>query len=464
MPDRFSSPESGDRSDGYVGRRRRSSAAPIPTERRAEPETVVDSLWHDNHEGERGYAGRDMAGSRQQYAEHAPAYDDAERTLLAGVATDEYDDEFDDYDEHPPIFRDREPARGRSRRRGNVLIALVAGVLVAALALGGAMMLRGVLDRGGGVKDYTGEGSGSASVVVNSGDSLTQIAATLAQAGVIARPAPFISAARANPSATSIQPGTYTMRQQMSGVAALTLMLDPASRNVIKVTIPEGYRIDQVRALLIKELQAPPDQVDAALADIAALGIPADFGQVTSAEGFLYPATYDFQPGTTPATALRAMVQAFTDKIATTGFVAKARAQGVTAYQALILASMAEAEATNAADWAKVSRVIYNRLQQQMPLGIDSTSVYEARLKGTDPMQIDYQVPTPYNTRLEPGLPPTPIGSPGDATLTAAVVPAAGDWLYYVQTDAAGTLSFTNDYSQFQAWAQTCQQNSWGNC
>lgn len=441
MPDPSVPTGPGGPGDGYVGRRRH-SADPDP-----------DSAAHPVSSQGHGGPGAPDAGHG-----HDGADADDGHSLLGEVAADGYDD-----DGRPPVFAHGHDPR-RRRRGGGALIAIVAAVLVAGLVLGGALMLRGLLDRDSGISDYSGEGTGSTSIVVNAGDSLTQIASTLADADVIARPGPFLDAAKNSPAATSIQPGTYSMRLQMSGAAALRLILDPATRTVIKVTIPEGYRIDQVRDLLAELLQVPADQVSAALADIPALGIPAEFGPVASAEGFLYPATYDFQPGTAPATAVRAMVQAFVGKATSMGFVAKAKAQGVTPYQALIIASMAEAEAANEQDWAKVSRVIYNRAQQQMPFGIDATSTYEARVNGADPLAIDYQVPTPYNTRIEPGYPPTPIGNPGAATMSAAVAPAAGDWLYYVQTDAAGTLSFTADFATFEGWAQDCQDNSWGNC
>jgi UPF0755 protein len=230
------------------------------------------------------------------------------------------------------------------------------------------------------------------------------------------------------------------------------------------VTIPEGYRIDQVEAVLSQQLGVPLSDVVAATQDVGGLGIPADFGAVSSLEGFLYPATYDFQPGTTASSALKSMVTTFVQRITEMGFIDKAKALGISPYDALKVASMAQAEGTNPADWAKIVRVIYNREAAGDPLGIDSTSVYEARLAGKDPRQIDYQVATPYNTRLSPGMPPTPIGSPGEQTLSAAIAPASGNWLYYVQTDANGTLTFTDDYQQFTQMATTCAQNSWGNC
>lgn len=400
------------------------------------------------------------------------AHGDRRRTgdaemLLDGAEHDGDEEMHDDFhDVHDDEFEDDYHHRARRKRRTGGIVALVSFALIVALAIGGAMvvlnMFRG--DDDGGVSDYAGQGTGEVSVVVNAGDSLTDIAQTLAAAGVVASPEAFLRAANQDTAATSIQPGTYTLHQKMSAAAALTLMLNPTARTVITVTIPEGYRIDQVAALLAQKLPASAAEVTTALQDIPALGIPAEYGQVTSAEGFLYPATYDFQPGTTPAQALKTMVSTFAAKVSALGFVTKARALGVTPYEALIIASMAEAEAANDADWAKVSRVIYNRIDEGMPFGIDATSTYEARITGVDPMSVDYQVQTPYNTRLRPGFPPTPIGNPGEATLKAAIAPAAGNWLYYVQSDAKGTLTFTDSYDTFLGLAQACIDNSWGNC
>lgn len=412
---------------GYVGRRR-------PAQELAQPADFLYGRAPDEHE----------------YDEHGHPYDEHE------------------YDEHDPdrIYGDEDGYRSSAKRRRSVVIAAFSAIIVIVLAVGGFVVIRDVISRFGGDDpvDYTGSGTTAVSVVIPSGATTTDIANILADADVVSSASLFLDAAAANPSATSIQPGTYELKAQMSAVSALALLLDPSSRSVFKVVIPEGYRIDQVVAAIADVLKLDPAAVAAAAADVNQVGVPAGFAGATSLEGMLFPATYDFGPGTTAVQALQAMTAKFSTVMAETGFVAKAQAMGITPYEALKVASMAEAEATNFTDWSKVSRVIYNRTDQGEPLGIDSTSVYEARLAGLDPMSIDYDVPTPYNTRRTPGFPPTPIGNPGEETLRAAVEPASGNWLYYVQTDAAGTLSFTDDIDVFYGWAQTCIDNSWGNC
>ena len=377
--------------------------------------------------------------------------------------TDRDHDGYDDDDQDDHDYRDRSAA-GQQRR---TLIGLVSALIVVAVAIGGFVLVRNVISGFGGddgPSDYTGAGGEAVTVTVPAGASTTDIANLLAEADVVASASLFLDAAAANPSATSIQPGTYELRRQLPSVAALALLLDPANRSVTKLVIPEGYRIDQVVAAVAEILELDAAEVAALAADPAQVGVPAGFEGATSLEGMFFPATYDLGPGTTALQALQAMTAKFSAVMAETGFVAKAKALGITPYEALKVASMAEAEATNFTDWSKVARVIYNRTDNGEPLGIDSTSVYEARLAGKDPMAIDYDVPTPYNTRRTPGFPPTPIGNPGQETLRAAVEPAAGNWLYYVQTDAKGTLSFTADINQFYAWAQECIDNSWGNC
>lgn len=423
---------SGEPASAYVGRRR-----PAP-----EPERPVDILY--------GRAPDEHSGSEhddhQQHDDHEHYYHDHDP-----------DHSHDDADTYRPS----------AKRRRSGLIAAFSALIVIVLAVGGFVVIRDIVGRlGGGDKttDYSGSGSAAVTVVIPSGATTTDIATILADTDVVASASAFLGAAAANPSATSIQPGTYDLKAKMSALSALALLLDPSSRSATKVVVPEGYRIDQVVAAIADVLQLDPVAVAATAADVAQVGVPAGFEGATSLEGMLFPATYDFAPGTSALQALQTMTAKFTSVMVSTGFVAKARARGITPYEALKVASMAEAEATNFTDWSKVARIIYNRTDQGEPLGIDSTSVYEARLAGRDPLAIDYDVATPYNTRRAPGFPPTPIGNPGEETLRAAVEPATGNWLYYVQTDAAGALSFTDNFDQFAEWAQECIDNSWGNC
>jgi UPF0755 protein len=161
--------------------------------------------------------------------------------------------------------------------------------------------------------------------------------------------------------------------------------------------------------------------------------------------------------------ALQQMVAKFTDQARSTNFTAQAKALHITPYQELIIASIAQGEAKYAQDMPKVARVILNRLAAGRPLQIDATSAYAAKLKGLDPTKVIYaETKGPYNTYQHAGLPPTPIGNPGVSAMQGAAHPAAGNWLFYVNGDAAGHLFFTHSEAAFTRAVAKCRANHWG--
>ena len=123
---------------------------------------------------------------------------------------------------------------------------------------------------------------------------------------------------------------------------------------------------------------------------------------------------------------------------------------GLTPYEAIIVASLIEEEAKVPEDRAKISRVIHNRIEQGMKLEIDASVIYALGRHTTELTFADLNFDSPYNTRLNPGLPPTPIAAPGRAALEAAINPAEGDWLFYVLADEDGSHFFTDDFDEFQ--------------
>ena len=134
----------------------------------------------------------------------------------------------------------------------------------------------------------------------------------------------------------------------------------------------------------------------------------------------------------------------------------------LTPYEVLIVASLIEEETKVDAERSQVARVIYNRLSQGIPLGIDATSRYEAELAGRDREDIDFESDSPYNTRRIAGLPPTPIAAPGRASIEAALNPADGPWIYYVLEDAEGNHFFTDSNSEFLAAKDRCRDAGLG--
>jgi UPF0755 protein len=360
----------------------------------------------------------------------------------------------------------RSRQRERRRRRRRRMATLLALLVIVIVAVTGWFVVRPLVEDKLSAKDWSGSGSGSVLVQVKPNDTSSQIAATLVKNGVVASKRAFTDAADNDKDALSIQPGYYRLHKHMSASQALGLLLQPSARVSTDVTIPEGLTEQDVLGRLAKALNVPVAQMQKAAADIGNLGLPEGYntpsGPPKSGEGFLFPATYSLDPGTTPEDALQQLTSEFTGVDRDMGFADAAHKMKITPYQALIVASMIEGEAKFDADRAKVAQVIYNRLAADMPLGIDATSVYGAKLAGQDPSKIDYNKPGPYNTRIQKGLPPTPIGNPGRAAMAAAINPTQGDWLYYVNGDAEGHLYFTSSPTDFQAAVDKCRQNHWG--
>lgn len=362
--------------------------------------------------------------------------------------------------------RRAEARRRRTAHTRRILLVLAAVVVVVAAVSAWVVVpkVSGLF----GSPDYDGAGTGRVTVTVNPGDSTTDIANTLKQADVVKSAGAFTDAAADQPAVTRIQPGAYVLRKHMSGSEAVKLLLDPASRNAAgDVVVIEGATGFDVADRLGRALGDQSKAVLQAIDDPAELGLPlgytVDGKAPASAEGFLYPATYNVDPKTAPAAALQKMITKFADEDRTMGFAAKAKRLGLTPYQALIIASMAQSEAKFPDDMAKVVRVILNRLAADRPLQVDATSVYGAKVLGLDPKKVRFEtLDSPYNTYRNDGLPPTPISNPGEDAMNATVNPASGKWMYYVNGDAEGHLFFTDDEHAFLDAVEKCRENNWG--
>jgi uncharacterized YceG family protein len=180
-------------------------------------------------------------------------------------------------------------------------------------------------------------------------------------------------------------------------------------------------------------------------------------------EGFLFPATYDMSPGDSAARLVAKQLTAFVENFPH-GDIARARALHVTPYQLLIVASMVEREAQVPGDRPKIAAVIYNRLREKMPLGIDASIYYAVELqKGIatythELTESELHIDSPYNTRTHTGLPPTPISNPGLASIEAAAHPSHVSYLYYVAgADGCGEQVFSNTQGAFEANAAAYQ-------
>jgi UPF0755 protein len=345
-------------------------------------------------------------------------------------------------------------ARRRRSGRAPLVIALVA---IAAVVVGGFLGIRALT---GGTSDYVGEGTGSVTVVVAKGDTLRAIGKTLADAGVVATEGAFVDAAAAEPKAAGIAPGTYQLRSGMSGEAAVALMLDPASRQVHKLVVPEGWRRDKTLAAAAKVTGLSLDDLTATASQASSLGLP-DYAE-GDPEGFLFPATYEFAPTATSDDVIAAMLTRFQQASSDLDLEASAAAAGLTPREVLIVASIIELE-VSPADYPKAARVIYNRLAKGMRLQLDSTVNFALGTQELHLSAAQLATDSPYNTYRVKGLPPGPIASPGEAAIQAALAPADGTWLYWVTTDPkTRTTEFATSYDDFLALKRKFQANAGG--
>ena len=354
---------------------------------------------------------------------------------------------------HDPddLFVDEEHPRPRKRRRGLVVLVLltVLALLVGGAAVGG----RRIYDKlvGTSAPDYPGPGEGEVVVQVPSGATASSIALILVEKDVVKSAAAFREAAVADERSLRIQPGFYRLRKQMRAADVIELFLDPEARIRGRVTIPEGTSVGRTLELIAKSVDDMPlAQLQAAAKNPAALGLPSYAeGRL---EGFLFPATYDVEPGTTAVQVLQMMVARYEQAAAKVGLVERAAELGMTPLEVLTIASLVEAETPKDDQRGKVARVVYNRLEKGQRLEFDSTIKYVFAERGEVKTRIlfkDLEVQSPYNTYRNSGLPPGPINSPGEDALLAAVDPEPGPWLYFVVIDKQGNSAFSETYSEF---------------
>ncbi len=269
----------------------------------------------------------------------------------------------------------------------------------------------------------------------------SEIAQILFDAGVVKSSQAFFGVAVADTSSQKIAPGAHRLTVEISAQQALEQLLDPARiPNLIRVN--EGARKSEIQ-IALKENGFAASEVRAAFSQLT---LPKGF---KDSEGLLFPAQYSFVDGTSAVTALQEMIDRFTrEPIAQKLLQANLK---YSALELLTIASIIQAEG-DAQDFAKVARVIYNRLAIDMPLQMDSTVHYIMNVRGDIFLSRNStKLKSPYNTYQRYGLPPGPIGSPGSAAMEASLNPVAGDWLYFI-TVAPGDTRFTSNFDQFNTW------------
>ena len=346
-------------------------------------------------------------------------------------------------------------APGGGRRRGGrrrAAVALLAALVVIVLGAWAAWGTLGpVVGRLTASDDYEGAGTGTVDVRVAEGDTGQAIGRTLQGADVVKTAKAFVRAAQAEPRSAGIQPGTYRLRKQMSGAAAVALLLDPASRQTTRVVVPEGLRAAQVLDLLAEQTPIPRDQLEAATRD-PALGLPP--AAAGSVEGFLFPATYEVEPAATALQVLQQMVQRSQAALQQLQVPAERQREVV------IAASIAEKEARTPEDMARVTQVLANRIAAGQPLQLDSTVSYASGRDSITTTPQERASDSPYNTYRVQGLPAGPISNPGEAALRAALQPEPGPWMFFVTVNPeTGETRFATTKAEhdanvevFRAW------------
>jgi UPF0755 protein len=341
------------------------------------------------------------------------------------------------------------PPEQRRAARWLVVLSVVAvlGLIVVAAA---AVYVRGKMDPSG----PPGE---EVTFVIERGATATEVAEQLEAEGIITDATLFRVWLRVKGGA-SFAAGTYTLQRRSSfGEALDALAAGPALPPAEYVTIPEGLTIRQ----LVDRLERS-ERFEAAT--FAAL---IEGGELRSRyqpegkplEGLLYPDTYRIEERDDEVSLLERMVGVFEQVADSLGYEDAQNRVGVSPYEAIIVASLIEKEAKDDVDRGKIARVIYNRLEIGMTLGIDATFYYALpEREGQGLRRSDLEIDSPYNTRTNAGLVPTPIAMPGRASLEAALNPEPGDWLYYVLQDER-THAFSVSYDEFLRNRRYAQEN-----
>jgi UPF0755 protein len=297
---------------------------------------------------------------------------------------------------------------------------------------------------------FHGDGSGQVIVQIPKGASVSEVGDLLAEKGVIDNSTLFQARVTLAGKRSELYAGRYTLAEGMSYGAAIDALSQPPVKRTVTVTIPEGYSRAQA-AQLVEEVGLKGDYTEETIR--SPYLSPAKYGGVDakSLEGFLFPDTFELKPGA-PATDL-AQLQLADFKRQIKGVNMRyARSKNLTVYDVLIIASLIEDEAGRPGQRKQVAAVVYNRLREGIPLGIDATIRF-ATGNYTEPLtESELAVDSPYNTRTNAGLPPGPINSPGLDAIEAAAHPAKSEFLYYVNAPGTcGGLAFSKTFEEFEA-------------
>ena len=334
------------------------------------------------------------------------------------------------------------PTTQPSRRRVGLRVLLALALLLA-LGIAGAVAV--TLLR----SDTAGA---SVRVDIPLGAGVSDIGDLLERRGVVSSGTLFELRATLTGQRGELRPGSYELERGMGyGRAIDALAAGPSMRRtpVVAVTIPEGRSLREISAVVRKAgLRGSYSRAVARSSELR----PRRYGaeRTRNLEGFLFPATYEVRRRARASDLVAKQLQAFEREFGRLDLRA-ARRRNLTAYDIITIASMVEREAQVPRERPLIAAVIYNRLRQGIPLFIDATTRYETN-NWTRPLRESVlRSDTPYNTRTNPGLPPTLIGNPGIASLRAAAKPARSDDLYYVvKPGTCGEHVFSETGAEFE--------------
>ncbi|MFC8405107.1 endolytic transglycosylase MltG [Actinospica acidiphila] len=393
-----------------------------------------------------------------------PGPDQGEHAFFAGG------DDEDGRDGEPDDRRGRGERRGGGDRRGGgkekkrrsglaclVVVAVLGGGLAGVSYFG----YQFYQDRFGSAPDFAGSGNGEqVTVTIPKGSGGYAIGQVLKKMGVVKSVDAFVAAQAANPDGKNIQDGVYTLQKEMSAASAVELMLSPESRD--NLIIAEGKRNAAVYELIDARLEVKKGTT-AKVAETKwkTLGLPdwaVNHPDVKDPlEGFLFPSSYAVAKGQKPEDVLKQMVARATEKYESLDFETKAKSLGLEGpWELVTVASLVQAEGKTHDDFRKMSEVIYNRLkptntETNQKLQFDSSFNY---LKGQSEIDISESEinsnTDPYNTYTNKGLPPGPIGNPGDDAVKAALDPTSDGWIYFVATDGMDKTEFARNIEEHQ--------------
>ncbi|MFI6014253.1 endolytic transglycosylase MltG [Streptomyces sp. NPDC051243] len=388
-----------------------------------------------------------------------PGPDQGEHAFFAGGGDDD-----DDSDDESGDGRGRGDRRGRGgkpkKRRSGLACLVVVLIFGGGVAGVGYFGYQFYQDRFGPAPDYAGDGtSATVTVEIPRGAGGYEIGQRLKDAGVVKSVDAFVAAQSDNPEGKRIQAGAYLLKKQMSAASAVEMMLDPKSQNNVMVR-PGDRNVAVYKAIDEKLELSSGTTKKVAKEKYKSLGLPSwanDNSEIKDPlEGFLYPGTYAAAKGMKPEAVLKEMVTQAANKYEALDLEAKAKALKLDSpLQVVTVASLAQAEGKTDDDYRKMAEVVYNRLDLANPetygaLQFDSTFNY---LKGQSNIDISESEiksnPDPYNTYYHKGLPPGPIGNPGDGAMKGALNPTDQGWYYFVAVDGVSKTEFAKTHDEF---------------